>query len=118
MSYASALPPPIAPAQAAPIASGSSGATQPAQRPRKRRRIVGEQLETLIAAFEVDDTPNAERREALAAQTGMTCVIGDSELVADVAGHAKSKCMSALVGRRELANASVFDLARSVASTR
>ena len=43
--------------------------------PQKRRRIVGEQLETLIAAFEVDDTPNAAKREALAAQLGMTCVL-------------------------------------------
>lgn len=73
-SYGGALPAPIAPTLPAPIASGAHDAAGSASRPRKRRRIVGDQLEALIAAFELDDTPNAAKRELLAAQLGMTCV--------------------------------------------
>ena len=72
--YAGALPAPVAPTLPAPIASGSHDAAGSASRPRKRRRIVGEQLEALIASFETDDTPNAAKRETIAAQLGMTCV--------------------------------------------
>ena len=75
--FRSAYAPPMlaAPAQLpAPTPANAASSGSSTYRPRKRRRIAGEQLDYLIAAFEVDDTPDASTREALAAHVGMTCV--------------------------------------------
>lgn len=72
-TYAAPMLTPPAPAPAPTPASATSSASS-TYRPRKRRRIAGEQLDYLVAAFEIDDTPDASTREALAGQLGMTCV--------------------------------------------